>query len=719
MPDPVEALYSQFEATCRTYLPPETCQRIREAFLYAREAHGDQPRKSGEPYITHPITVAHYMAQMYLDESVLIAALLHDVAEDTEHTLDDIEARFGPKIRHLVDGVTHLRDVSQLEDIAHLFLAMSGDVRVVLIKLYDRLHNLRTLEFMSPERRRFKSLETLRIYVPLATKLGMWQLKTEFETLILSHIDPQAYQIICANMDERLQIHKPQLEYIGQTVQRLLREKGIPCGFRIRQPSPYYLYERMRHHEIDPNVFSKALQLIIQVNSVPECYLALGHIHSLYRHITGSLTDTLNNSRETFYRSLRSSVFVPNYKHPVNLRIRTYEFDRLADIGIVAQIQFAPPQAEIQPHNAAWLPKLPDLYNESENAQKFVENVFQDILQEHITCFTPRGDEISLPRGATVLDFAYHVHTDIGHSCRGALVNGEAASIDYKLADGDQVEIIRSRHAEPHHEWLDETLEYAITDRAKRKIKEWFRRQDPEVLMRRGRETVREERRRFNISHVTVQMLVKDFQLESPQTLYLHIGNGTLSISSLARAMFKYTPDLFIKAERDLVEIRDQRGQCGWLTRLGSQKFHLARCCQPEIGDEIIVHVNENQGTANIHRASCPLILRSKRTDSLVRIDWLTSTDPISIVYVRLEGYDRGGLLRDVSAPIAQAGANIIQVDTTTHEKMVMMRLKLELDSEDNLIRIMHRLASLQNVKAVQRMGEAEIQSWEAGINQS
>jgi GTP pyrophosphokinase len=340
-----------------------------------------------------------------------------------------------------------------------------------------------------------------------------------------------------------------------------------------------------------------------------------------------------------------------------------------------------------------------------------VESVFQDILQKQITCFTPRGEEISLPRGATVLDFAYYVHTDIGHECRGGLVNGRSVEIGQILSDGDHVEIVRLRGAAPHHEWLDDTLEYATTSRAKRKIREWFRRQDEESLIRRGQETLREERRRLNAAHVTAQRLAKAFNLDSPQNFYQQIGNGTIPISEVARAILRYTPDAFTQAKRHFIEIIDLRGQHGWLEAYGDRGVRLARCCQPLVNDDIIGHVREHM--IMVHRRDCRAIMTSRRTDTLIRMEWVDSTAPQLLVYLRLEGYDRLGLLRDVSAVTARLGANIIQLDSLVNDRSIAFRLKLALQAEDDLIPIIHRLAMVQNIISVQRMSAAEIQSWQ------
>jgi GTP pyrophosphokinase len=716
----VQTLRVALLETCQTYLDDETCQRIIRACDYAETAHAGQFRKSGEPYITHPLQVAHYVAQLYIDESVIIAALLHDVAEDTDCTLDDIEAEFGLQVRLLVDGVTHLKDVSQLEDLAHLLLATSNDVRVVLIKLYDRLHNLRTLKFMSPEQKRRKAFESQRIYVPLAAKLGMWELKNELETLILEHIDPIAYEHIQAGLATAKEQLSPTLEAFMEEVQQSLREHHLPATLKIAHRSPYRLYEIAGRARLDAESFQRAFKVILLVDSVPSCYLALGYLHHFYPHVAQGLSDSIGNPRDTFYRSLHTALIVPGLRMPLPIRIRTYEFERMSQIGILTHIQFATADQEKQPADAPWLTKLGELFSESENASKFVDSVFRDILQKHVDCFTPRGKRVSLPRGATVLDFAYYVHTDIGHECRGALVNGQPVDLSYQLSDGDQVEIIRTRHPNPAYEWLDTSLGYATTARALRKIREWFRRQETEVIIQRGRALLREERQRFNATDVLAQTLADDFQLEDKQALYYALGSGALTLSDLARTILNRVPSVFAQSARPIASVQDSQGQQGWLTRLGEQKIRLARCCQPRIGDVVVTRADwESRPLLFVHRADCRCILTSSKHESMIRLEWLQSNQPLQVAHLRVQGYDRGGLLRDVSLLITRAGANIMQVESVLADKMITMRLRLEVPDQETFITIVHRLATLQNITRVQCMSAQEIQTWQASTHQA
>lgn len=708
--DLVKELYWRFRGDCARYLPPASVDRIHEAYTYARAAHGSQKRKSGEPYITHPITVANYLAQLYLDETALIGALLHDVAEDTEKTLEDIEARFGTQTRRLVDGVTRLSGVGQLEDMAHLFTAMASDVRVVLIKLYDRLHNMQTLGIVPPDHQRRKAQETQRIYVPLAAKFGIWRLKKELETLILRYSDPIGYKATRDMLDEHCQEHLPRLERLKTEIQMMLRQDKILSSIYVEPRSPYRIYETNRQHLFD-STFKPMLRLIVQVDDVGDCYRALGCIHKNFAHLSNNLEDFIGNPRDIFYRSIHTTIMVPRYS-PVDIRIRTYEFDKIAQIGVVAQLQFAPPNAETRP---SFLPDLQRLSGEFNEPQKFIETVFQDILQKHIRCFTPRGREISLPRGATVLDFAYQVHTDIGHECRGGLVNGKAVDLNHVLADGDHVEIIRSRRPEPHLEWLDDTLGHAVTFNAKRKIREWLRRQDSETLIRQGREALNRLRRRFNVLELSVSDLADEFDLPTVEALHLAMGNGTITISEVVKKFLIHVPDLFLEANRRYIEVVDHMGQKGRLISIDEREMKLAHCCRPLVGDQIVGYVSSSkEQPIRVHRANCRLVKTSLHSQHFAQLEWIQGNAPLYMVHIRLEGYDRAGLLRDMSIPIAQAGANIAEIDSYDNQKNFIIRIKLELSSEDQLIRIIHRLGSLQNVRYVQRIKTSEIEHWRA-----
>ena len=712
MSDPlVDDVYARLESECKRYLPPPAIERIKTAYLFARNAHGEQKRKSGEPYITHPITVAHYLAELYMDEITLIGALLHDVIEDTKVTSAMVEAQFGTQARQLVDGVTRLANVSELEDMARLFTAMASDVRVVLIKLYDRLHNMQTLSAVPVEKHRPKAQQTLQIYVPLASRFGIWRLKKELETLILRYSDPVGYKTTRDMLDEHCQEHLPRLERLKTELQVMLRQNQVRSHIYVEPRSPYRIYDSNRQHRFD-STFKPMLRLIVQVDDVSDCYRALGFIHKNFAHMSNELSDYIGNPRDIFYRSIHTTIMVPRYS-PVDLRIRTYEFDKLAQIGVVAQLQFAPPDAEKQPREATFLPELQRLSGEFNEPQKLIETVFQDILQKHIRCFTPRGREISLPRGATVLDFAYEVHTDIGHECRGGLVNGKAVDLSQRLEDGDHVEIIRSRRPEPNLEWLDETLGHAITWNARRKIREWLRRQDTETLIRQGREALNRVRRRFNVLELNIAAIARAFNLDSAEALHLYIGSGTITISEVTRRLLAQVPDLFIDSQRRYIELMDHMGKKGRLVCMNEREMRLAHCCRPLVGDQIVGYVSSSkEQPIRVHRANCRLVKTSLHSEHFAQLEWLNGDAPLHVVHIRLEGYDRAGLLRDMSIPIAEAGANIAEIDSYDNQKNFIIRIKLELSSEDQLIRIIHRLGSLQNVRLVQRIKTSEIAHW-------
>lgn len=714
MTDIAAEYYEQLAAVCQMYLPTSSREHIHKAYVFARQAHEGQTRASGEPYITHPLTVARYIAELYLDETSIIAAILHDVVEDTPVSAEAVEECFGKDVRHLVAGVTHLAGVNQLEDIANFFNSAASDVRVVLIKLFDRLHNLQTLEHLPPYKQRAKALETMRIYVPLAAKLGIWNLKTELETLIFTFIDPASYEFICLGIENSAAIHEPRLQVIANNIQKLLRNKGIPSAIRIKRRSPYSVYQSAAKNALESHNFSRAFRLIIQVDSIAQCYLALGYIHQHYSHLGGSLADFIGNPKDTFYRSLHTTIFVPDYS-PVDIRIRTYELDRLSEFGIVARLQFSNGEEVKQLKDATWLPELTKLYSESETVNRFIDTIFHDVLEKQITVFTPRGKEITLPRGSTALDFAYHVHTHIGHECRGAVVNGKPTHLYCELSDGDHVEIIRGRQNDgPLFEWMDDTLGYATTDRAKRKIREWFKRQETRLLIRRGQEVLREERHRLNVD-VTSHTLTRDFQLEDVKTLNILIGGGMLPINEVALALLRHVSDLFIRSDTPYSQVVDCRGQVGLLKGVNGREVRLASCCRPEVDSDVIAH--ERNGRVIAHRSTCPRVIQVKKIENLIKMEWVKLNEVPSVVYILLEAYNQGSLIRDLSIPIAEIGVSIVEMDMLNTDRNLILRLKLELTNEQQLISVIHRLALLQNVISVRRLTFEEAKNWRKNLS--
>ncbi|MBZ0306564.1 MAG: HD domain-containing protein [Anaerolineae bacterium] len=713
MIDLIDDTYQQLITVCESYLPSPARHRIYQAYLFARDAHTGQYRVSGEPYITHPLTVARYIAELYLDETTIIGAILHDVVEDTSISAEEIEKCFGKEVCHLVMGVTHLAGVNQLEDIANFFTSAATDVRVVLIKLYDRLHNLQTLTSLPPYKQRAKALETMRIYVPLAAKLGIWKLKTELETLIFNYIDPASYEFICKGIKESASIHETHLQLVTANIQKLLRNKRLPCSIRIKRRSPFSVYQSAAKNALRGHNFSRAFRLIIQVDSIAQCYLALGYIHQHYSHLSGSLVDYIGNPKDTFYRCLHTTILVPDYS-PVDIRIRTYELDRLSEMGIVARLQFSNGEEVKQLKDAIWLPELTKLYTESENVNRFIDTIFHDVLERQITVFTPRGKEIMLPRGSTVLDFAYHVHTHIGHECRGAVVNGKPAEIYHPLADGDHAEIIRARQNDgPMFEWMDETLEFATTDRAKRKIRDWFKKQETRLIIRRGKAVLREERYRLNVN-VTAHTLAKDFQLEDDKTLVIQIGSGALPIHEVSLALLKHIPDLFMRSDTPYSQVIDRLGQVGLLKGVNGREVRLAPCCCPEVDSDVLAH--ERRGRVIAHRSDCPRIIQVKKLENFIKLEWVKLNEVPSVVYILLEAYNQGSLIRDLSIPIAEIGVSMVEVEMLYTDKNLMLRLKLELTNEYQLIRVIHRLALLQNVISVRRLSFDEARDWRKNL---
>ncbi|MGQ9518279.1 MAG: RelA/SpoT family protein [Anaerolineae bacterium] len=504
-------------------------QLVRRAYERALEAHAGQARASGESYIQHPLAVASILADLRLDPATIAAALLHDVVEDTSITIDDLRQEFGEEIARLVDGVTKLENINQLrkmsrpdleeeqaENLRKIFLAMVDDVRVVLIKLADRLHNMRTLGALPDHKRRRIARETLEIYAPLANRLGIWQIKWELEDLAFRYLEPATYKRIASLIDERREDRMHTLEQITEVLRQRLKEAGIEAEVSSRPKHIYSIYRKMQRKGVEFDQIYDVRAVRIIVNTIAECYAALGIVHSLWKPIPREFDDFIATPKDNMYRSLHTAVVGPDGK-PLEVQIRTWEMHRTAEYGIAAHWRYKEQltKRDVDFENKiAWLRQIMEWRKEVTDAREFVDSLKTDVFQDRVYVFTPQGDVIDLPAGATPVDFAYHVHTEIGHRCRGARVNGRIVSLDYQLQNGDQVEIITAKRGGPSRDWLNPQLNYVKTSRARGKIRQWFRRQDREQNIQLGREILERELKRLNAEDISLEELAMNFGYE-------------------------------------------------------------------------------------------------------------------------------------------------------------------------------------------------------------
>ncbi|RIK52372.1 MAG: (p)ppGpp synthetase, partial [Chloroflexi bacterium] len=668
---------------------PADKELVARAYAYAEEAHRGQKRHSGEPYVNHCIAVANILSELKVPAEVIAAGLLHDTVEDTPVTLADIRREFGDNVRFLVDGVTKLTHLPRVsrgdqhaesndnekeaphieparlgrkedmvpETLRKTFLAMGEDVRVVLIKLADRLHNMRTLGHMPEHKQRRIAQETLDIFAPLANRLGIWQLKWELEDLSFRYVQPEKYKEIAGALAEKRPDRERQLEEIKASLKRLLDKSNIKAEISGRPKHIYSIYKKMQKKD---TVFSRlydvrAVRLIVP--DIPSCYAALGVIHITWRPVPDEFDDYIAAPKDNHYQSLHTAVMYDD-KRPVEIQIRTQEMHMSAEYGIAAHWRYK----EGGKHDRQFeerikdLRKMMDWGGEVKDAAEFVESMQSDVFRDRVYIFTPRGDAIDLPAGSTPIDFAYHVHTDIGHRCRGARVNGKLVPLDHELKTGDQVEILTAKRGGPSRDWLNNNLGLVKTQRARSKIRVWFKKLEDEQNLATGRETFERELQRLGIGQVNFEKLARELGYKTPDEMFIDLGTGELSLSKLIR---QFSQDEEIKdiLEANAPAAPQKPTDAIEVVGLKGMLASMAKCCNPMPGDQIVGYITRGRG-ATIHRQDCPNILQAKDRERLLKVGWghVEQTFPIPI---KIKAYDREGLLSDISYLLADENINI------------------------------------------------------------
>jgi GTP diphosphokinase / guanosine-3',5'-bis(diphosphate) 3'-diphosphatase len=709
---------------------------VIRAYQVAEEAHREQKRHSGEPYINHCIAVANILAELKVPSEVIAAGLLHDTVEDTSMKLGDIRREFGDTVKILVDGVTklsHLPRVSRgdqhaenhdadieevpLEPAALLgrkedmvsetlrktFLAMGEDVRVVLIKLADRLHNMRTLGHMPEHKRKRIAKETLEIFAPLANRLGIWQLKWELEDLSFRYVNPEKYKEIAEQLAERRPDREAQLEEIKINLVKLLAKNNIQSEISGRPKHIYSIFKKMQKKDKAFNMLYDVRAVRLIVPDVPSCYAALGVIHTTWRPIPGEFDDYIAAPKDNFYQSLHTAV-VYDDRRPLEVQIRTQEMHLNAEYGIAAHWRYKEGGAKLSDKNFEQrinsLRSMMEWRSDVKDAAEFVESMRTDVFQDRVYIFTPRGDIIDLPAGSTPLDFAYHVHTDIGHRCRGARVNGKLVPLYQELKTGDQVEVLTAKRGGPSRDWLNPNLGLVRTGRARSKIKIWFKKLEDEQNLSQGRSALERELQRLGITELNFEKLARELGFKIPDEMFIALGNGDLSIGKIIK---QFSEDeevqdiLAVNAaptettSTDVVEVVGLKGMLS----------NMARCCNPMPGDQIVGFVTRGRG-ATIHRQDCPNILKSKDRERLLQVGWghVERTFPIP---VKVKAYDRQGLMGDVSTLLADENVNIVNVSVNVNRSIADLRLIIEVRDFTQLSRILTRIENLPNVMEAHR----------------
>jgi GTP pyrophosphokinase len=711
---------------------------IHRAYRVAEEAHREQKRHSGEPYINHCLAVASILADLRVPPEVVAAGLLHDTVEDTTITLNDIRRDFGETIAVLVDGVTKLTNLPRVsrddqhaekangnngtesiesftdattlgrkqdlvsETLRKTFLAMGDDVRVVLIKLADRLHNMRTLGFMPEHKRKRIAKETLDIFAPLANRLGIWQIKWELEDLGFRYLNPEKYKEIAEQIQERRPDRETQIEAIKANLINLLDSHNIHTEISGRPKHIYSIYKKMTQKGKPFDLVRDVRAVRLIVPDVPSCYAALGVIHTHWRPIPGEFDDYIAAPKDNFYQSLHTAVIYDD-KRPLEVQIRTSEMHQNAEYGIAAHWRYKEGAHRDKSYEQRinWLRNMMEWRTDVNDAQEFVEGMKTDVFQDRVYVFTPRGDIIDLSAGSTPIDFAYHVHTDIGHRCRGARVNGKLVPLYQDLKTGDQVEILTAKRGGPSRDWLNPNLGLVKTQRARSKIKAWFKKQEDEQNLAQGRATLERELQRLGITSTNYEKFARELGFKIPDDMFIALGCGDLSVNKVIRQLSETveTADILeatipaqeAKPSTDVVEVVGLKGLLST----------MARCCNPMPGDQIVGYITRGRG-ATIHRQDCPNILRRKDTERLLQVDWgkVERTFPVQIT---VKAYDRQGLMGDISTLLQGENVNIADVSVNYNRTVADIKLVIEIRDLAQLSRVLTRIENLPNVLEAQR----------------
>ena len=693
--------------------PGADLEPVKAAFALGVDAHTGQLRATGEPYVTHPIASAQILADLGIEPVAIEAALLHDVPEDTEYSLTDVEERFGAEVAQLVDGVTklskfstHSHEQQQAENIRKMLLAMAQDIRVVLIKLADRLHNMRTLYGLPSEKQQRIARQTLEIYAPLAERLGIWQMKWELEDLAFKALDPERFRELAKLLDTR---RKGRESYIDRAIAELrprLEAAGIEADLQGRPKHIYSIWKKMERKGAEFGEIYHVYAIRLLVEEVRDCYAALGIVHSLWRPIPGQFDDYIAVPKNNLYQSLHTAVIALDGK-PLEIQIRTHQMHQVSEVGIAAHWRYKEGTKSDREYDAklAWLRQLMDWQRDVSDATEFVEGIKLDIFQDQVFVFTPKGDIKDLPAGATPLDFAYRIHTDVGHRTIGAKVNNRLVPLDYRLKNGDIVEIVTTKGEHgPSRDWLN----VVRTSHAREKIRQWFKRKDRDENIVHGRESLERELRRLARTSIAVvgvdriAEVAKAYNYDTVDDFYAAIGYGATSAQTVVMRLGVVDDG---QSALPTVAPAHQVARTGGVRvkGVGDLLVRFAKCCHPIPGDPIVGFITRGKGVT-VHLQSCPTVINEREVSRLIEVEWEaepTQTYPIAI---RVEAYDRTGLLSDITQVVAENKVNIVAASVgVTPDHTAVVTATLQVHSVSQLARVMGRIENLKDVISVQR----------------
>ncbi len=694
----------------RSYNPGADIELLNRAYFYACEAHGIQTRQEGTPFMAHPLAVASILADMKMDVVSLAAAILHDTIEDTQVTPDDIKKIFGYELGFLVDALTKLgqvefktREIAQAENFRRMLLSMAEDIRVIIIKFADRLHNMRTLEYLPENKRMRIAQETLEIYAPLANRLGIGWIKTELEDLSFKYVMPKLYQDIARRVRKKKTEQKGYIKNVIKAIEKRLKEQGLPAEVEGRVKHYYGIYQKMRVRGVPFDQIYDVLGIRIITDTKANCYAILGMIHSLFKPVPGKFKDYIGVPKSNMYQSLHTTVIGPDGER-VEFQIRTEEMHTVTEEGVASHWRYKErgKGKGLDERYVNWLRELVQAQREESDAREFLAAVKAEVVPDVIYVFTPRGDIKELPVGSTPVDLAYSIHTEVGHRCVGARVDGRMVPLRHRLESGSTVEIITSQSHTPSRDWL----KFVATQKATARIKQWIKTEERKQSIALGIKLMEDELRRKNLSpsllkSEEMEKVAKSYNFQSSDELYVAVGYGKVSQHQVVNRLMpdEATPEVKAKPAKPLEEHKG-------ITIKGVDDilYHTAKCCFPVPGDDLVGFITRGKGVT-VHRTDCQSLDRLATDKArLVEVDWKPQSDSKAYARLLVGTVDKPGIMATLTATISGADVNISRLEvTTTPERTARMIFVLEVQDKGQLQRLMNRIVQTEGVLSVNR----------------
>ena len=722
-----EKALAEFMEYIHTYLTDDECNQVLKAFELADKAHEGQYRASGEPYIMHPLAVADILAHLQIDHITLMAALMHDVVEDTSYSKEDLEEMFGSEVAFLVDGVTKLnqfqyetKEDRQMENYRKMILAMAKDVRVVVIKLGDRLHNMRTLKHMRSDKQKRIAKETLEIFAPLAHRLGIFNVKWELEDLSFRYLEPEKYYDLVDQMKQKRQVREDIVNDTMSQLTKALGEAHIKADIKGRPKHFYSIYKKMKKDNRDLSQIYDLLAVRVIVDSIPDCYAVLGIAHSLWKPLPYRFKDYISMPKSNMYQSLHTTV-IGTMGQPVEIQIRTWEMHRVSEYGVAAHWRYKEGNKNGDKEfdqKVAWLRQVLE-WQDTSNPTELVNALKLDVFSGEVFVFTPKGDVVKLPIGSVPLDFAYRVHTDVGHRCVGAKVNGKIVPLDYTLQNGDIVDIITSKTSKPSLDWLN----IVGSSESKSKIRNWFKRENKAENIEKGLEALEKEAKRLNyswkelIADNRLQQVTKQLKAGTEEEMFAACGYGGIPVSTVLLRLIelykksKEAEESKRSTEQIIEKLKSQgqkktkngtgvlvKGEAGVMVR-------MAKCCNPVPGDDIIGYITRGRGVS-IHRSDCTSLGHTPEDlERMIEVSWDGSSGESFHVGIDIQAYDRNGLLMEVMAVLSELKITITNINAKVQEDTKTVSINVVVDIRDisQLDFVMTKLRRIREVYTVQR----------------